>query len=76
MPSSQSGSNSHQSKPVLNHQQRKSAKRHPEHRAGAAADRDAADDDRGDDGQLEAERHSGVNRRVARRPQRAVKTRQ
>ena len=58
----------HQSKTVLDYQQRKRAERHPEHRARAAADGDAADDDRGDDCQLEAERDTRVDSRVARRP--------
>ena len=58
-----------QGQPVLDHEQRQRAERHAEHRARAAADGDAADDDRGDHGQLEAERHAGIDGGVARGPQ-------
>ena len=57
---------------VLDHEQRQRAQRHAEHGARAAADGDAADDDGGDDRQLEAERHPGVDGGVARGPQGAV----
>ena len=61
-----------QGQAVLDHQQGQGAERHAQHGAGAAADGDAADHDRGDDGELEAQRHAGVDGGVARGPQRAV----